>query len=228
MFFSIYALIIPASSRIILEFKGKSMRKRNACGAPLQKSCSLTIPYPSSYPVPHPQPETLPTGSTRFPYRFHPDWSVRSVSVWQRERWDCWKHRWEKPCAPKEVTLIECDFKMFQILSKDLVAEENTLRTTVFLTQYEKQFQYPLPKSVKRANICLSIEKGTTLPKAGAGGGNRSGLGQLRGSVGLPNIPGVSARTGGNISCRAPSARPRFYWIFLCSRILRKVKYVKH
>lgn len=56
MFFSIYALIIPASSRIILEFKGK--RKRNVCGAALQKSSSLTILYPSSSHVPRPQPGT--------------------------------------------------------------------------------------------------------------------------------------------------------------------------
>lgn len=105
----------------------------------------------------------------RFPYCFHQDWSVRSVSVWQRQRWGCWKHCWEKPCAPKEVMLIECDFKIFQTLSKDLVAEENTLWPSIFLVQYEKQFQYTLPKSVKQVKICLSIEEGATLPKAGAG-----------------------------------------------------------
>lgn len=58
MFFSICALIIPASSRIVTEFKRKDIRKRNVCGAPLHKSCSLTILYPSPYHIPHPQPGT--------------------------------------------------------------------------------------------------------------------------------------------------------------------------
>lgn len=78
MFFSIYALIIPARSQIILEFKGKTIRKRNVCGAALQKSCSLTILYPSSSHVPHPQPGT--------PHR------ISEVSLSLPSRLECKKH----------------------------------------------------------------------------------------------------------------------------------------
>lgn len=187
--------------------------------AAAEPSCIPALP---TYPIPNQGP---PTGSMRFPYRFHQDWSVRGISVWQRQRWGCWKHRWEKSCAPKEVTLIECGFKILQILSKDLVAEENMLWPTVFLTQYEKQFQYTLPKTVQQAKICLSIEKRTTLPKAGAG---RREQVRLRGSVGLPSIPGVSVSIGGKHQLQSAQCMPLVYWIFLRSRILRKVKYVKH
>lgn len=167
--------------------------------AAAQPSCIPALPM---YPIPNQGP---PTGSLRFPYCFHQDWSVRSVSVWQRQCWGCWKHCWEKSCAPKEATWIECGFKIFQILSKDLVAEENTLWPTVFLTQYEKQFQYTLPKSVKQAKICLSTEKGTTLPKAGAG---RREQVRLRGSVGLPNIPNVSVSTRGKHQLQSAQCTP--------------------
>lgn len=40
---------------------------------------------------------------------------------------------------------------------------------TVFLTRHEKQFQYTLPKSIKWAKICWSIDKQTTVLMAGAG-----------------------------------------------------------
>lgn len=40
---------------------------------------------------------------------------------------------------------------------------------TVFLTRHEKQFQYTLPKSIKWAKICWSIDKQTMVLMAGAG-----------------------------------------------------------